>query len=161
MTFERIDDHVTFGAVLDGVVQVEFLGYPNSGQHVVRAVGMDAATHLTAYHRNQSIQLEVRLRCFGRVGLGCFETVGVDLCLVQCTAHHRSDTHAGHRTLFVGTVATLRVFAGGKFHLFGSRNDHFLCALYIAQFDDDAGAADDVGRTGQDANGGKSGFPHL
>ena len=139
---------------------MELLGDLHSGHDVVRAVGVDAAAHLSADDRNQRLKLEVWFRRLGRVGLGGLEFVGVVFGLIERLAHQGGQAHAGHRVFFVGAVAALWIFAHRKLHLLGAGQDHLLGGVYVAQLDDDAGAADHVGRAGQHADGGEARFAH-
>ena len=143
--------------MLDGVVQMELLCHAHNGHNVVRAVCMEAAAHLTADNRNQSVKLEVRLRGLGWVGLGFLEGIRVVLSLVQSLAQDSGNAHAGAGHLFAGAVVALWIFAKSKFHLLAVRNDHFLSGV-AAQLDGNAGAADDISRAGGRKDGGESGF---
>ena len=154
--FEHICNHVAFGAVVDGHLQVEFLCESKSCEDIVRTVGVNLHGQVAVddgeecLHRDVAIGLILFLRhaflIFDRIGHG--------------RAKQRRNRHArGGRNLLFG-VDIFGVFARCGLHRDGIAEGHFLNAA-PASFERGKLPADDVCAAGPGDDGGDAGLPRF
>lgn len=162
MLLEHLENLISLGGVLDGIIQMIFLCNADGGGDVVGAVAVDTHLHLAPNHRYQRIQLKVGGGRFGGIAFRCFQLVGIYLGVVEGFPQQRRHGHSGLGHLFaVAAIAVFGVFSQRHLHLSGAGDDDIKEGIPVFALKADAGAADDVGGTGTGIAGSETGFPSF